>query len=559
MKKILRLFTVLVALLACAPINATDITLKEGDNKVSVNDFTVNATYTAKKTGKVVIDASVAFDKVECNGTTYSYSYAPGASHGAYHYEVNAEAGQVITMVSSFFLSNGSSIWVTENGAGPVPITVQQISPTNNKTFSWAVAGMMTINFNKAVVYDNIWMVASGKKYPVDEATAGSSVGCNLKNAIETAMEEGTLKEGDRFVVRMEGLRDMADATNRYNGNGVIEVAYLAPALQGKMVSAKVDGQDIQAGMQNSYTMLSYYDADGEEGLVRFEFSSNIKSIGRPRLRMGALDRSAEGLYYEGEVPYTIDGKTLTIDLRGELRSYARLFPGVDLEAMDVMGTEEFTTIALSIVNVIDESGNPMATDIPGNVGSFTYTFNFKEIVDNIVMDGDRAEDMEGSVKGEGDVVQLWIDQELKAIESVKVYFKVIDEGQGVDEEGVPVYVDGMTEVALSSIETISSDPYDGTVLGFTIPKMEAQIEMGGARIPAEGGQPLRIVLSVKTMNGMPHDLVINYVCRSLENGLCLQPAADSKAAAAYNLSGQRINAAQAKGIVVIDGKKILK
>lgn len=556
--KTLRLFFVLVSLLACGMINATDITLNEGQNMISVNDFVVNATYTVKSTGKVVIDAAVSFDKVECNGKTYTATYAPGSSKGAYHYEVDAEASQVISLECSFFLSNGSSIWITENGAGPVPISVQQVSPARNATFTWTYAGMMTINFNKSVIYDNIYLVAGGKKYPVDEATAGSSVGCNLKYAIQKALDEGSMKTGDRFVVRIEGLREMTDPTNRYNGNGILEVAYLAPAFPGELVSAKADGQDIHVGALNSYSILSYYDAEGEEGLFRFEFSKNVKSLSRVRLMMGALDRSAEGLYYEGSAPFTIEGNTVTVDLRGELRSYARLFPGVDLEAMDVMGTAEFTSIALSLVNVIDENNNPMATDMAGTIGSFTFTCNYKELVDNIVMDGDRAEDQEGSVKDEGDVVQLWVDQELKAIEGVSVYFKIVDEGQGVDEEGNPAYVDAMVQIPVADVRILSSDPYDGTVLGFTIPKLQSRIEQGGQLIQAAAGQPLRVVLKVKTMNGMPHDLVINYVTRASEDGLRTVTSSLGDAYI-YNLNGQQVDGRAAKGIVITGGRKILK
>lgn len=555
----------MVALLACGLTYATDFTLHEGENKINVNDFVVNATYTAKSTGKVIVDAFVVFDKVECNGTTYSYDYTPGAQHGAYHYEVNAEAGQVISIVSSFFLNNGTSIWISENGAGPVPVSIQQVSPARDQTYSWAHAGMMTINFNKSVVFDRAYLVAGGKKYAIDEASVGSSIGCKLKDVIEKAQEEGSMKTGDRFIVRFEGVREMADPTNLYNGNGILEIAYLAPAPQGRMVSAKADGQDIHASILNSYTILSYYDTDGEEGLLKFEFSKNIKSILRPRLRMGDLDRSAEGLYYEGDVPYSIDGKVLTIDLRGELRSYARLFPGVDLEAMEVSGTQPFTTISLALVNIIDEDGNPMATEQDGNVGSFAFTFNYKELEDNIVMDGDRSEDAEGSMKAAGDVVQLWIDQELKSIDGVSVFFKVVDDGQGVDDEGNPVYVDGKTELPLTDISILSSDPIDGCVIGFTIPQLQSQVELGGPVIPAADGQPLRIVIKVRTANGMPHDMAINYIFRSTEDGITTEDGISRitptavRNAASYGIDGLPVSGKSARGIVIIGGKKYMK
>ena len=102
MKQLLRLYFALVAFCACAQMYATDITLHEGENKINVNDFVVNATYTAKSTGKVVLDAFVVFDAVTCDGVTYEHVYAPGALHGVFHYEVDAKAGQTIQAISNF-------------------------------------------------------------------------------------------------------------------------------------------------------------------------------------------------------------------------------------------------------------------------------------------------------------------------------------------------------------------------------------------------------------------------------------------------------------------------
>lgn len=561
MNKFLRLLSVTAALVFCINASATDFTFKEGENKIVANDWVVNGTYTVQKTGKVAIDASSVFE-IKCNGTTYECTYAPGALHGAYHYEVDAEAGQVITIINTFFMNQGTSVWITENGEGAIPIEVQQISPAKEKKYNWSRAGQMTINFNKAVMFDNIFLVARGKKYEVDDATAGSSIGCFLKNAISNAYSDGNMKEGDEFVVRIEGLCEMANRSNLYNGDGILEVKYLAPGLQGQMVSAKVNSQGIHTSTINNYSLLSYYDTDGEDGVMTFEFDKNVKSAESVKLRMGILDRSSEGLYYESNAPYTISGKTLTVDLRGELRSYARLFPGTDLEAMEVMGTEPFTTISLSLINILDEEGSPMYTPAQGSVGSYSFTFNFKEIQDNIVMDGDRDVDTEGRQKGSGDTVQLWIDQQVKSIDGMSIFFKIIDEGQGTDSLGTPIYVDREAVVAVSDIKTLSSDPAEGTVLSFEIPQLKSKIEEGGEEIEAAVGQALRIVLRVKTMNGMPHDLIINYIYgNATTSPTAIESTgadANSKKGIIYNLAGQRVSN-NARGTLIIDGKKVLK
>lgn len=557
MRKVLRLCTLLLALSVSVVMSATDIVLHEGENVISVSDWVVNATYTVKNDGTIVVDAFTLF-QVSSQGVTYEHTYAPGSKHGAYHYEVNAKAGDVINVVNTFFMGKGS-VWVTENGSGPVPISIEQISPTAGVAFSWTRAGQMTVNFNKQVIYDNIYLVAGTKKYSVDEATAGSNVGCNLTNAIRTAITDGAMKPGDEFVVRFEGLREMLDDANLYNGTGILEIKYFAPGLQGRLVSSTVGGTALKEGVVNGYNLLSYYDTEGEDGIFRFEFDKAVKKVEGARLVMGLLDRSSEGLYYQEYLPVKIDGTVVSIDLRGDLRSYARLFAGVDLEALELKDTEAFTTIALALINVTDEQGNPMNSDAQGSVGSYTFTMNYKEIVDNIVMDGDRDVDVDGAEKRVGDDVQLWIDQQVKSIEGISIYFKVVDEGQGTDEEGTPVYVDGEVKVPASAIETVSTDPYDGTVLRFVIPELKKQIELDGAYIPAADGQKLRVVLQVKTNNGMPHDLVIEYVLRAEATGIEAVPSQAKTQGAMYKLSGQRVSRPTGRGIYVIGGKAVLK
>lgn len=548
----------MIALTACISMRATDITLQMGENVINVTDWMVNATYKVQTTGKVVIDAATVFE-VSCDGTTYEHQYASGAQHGAYHYEVDAEAGQVISMVCSFFMANGTSIWVSENGAGPVPISVQQVSPATNVKFGWQHAGQMSVNFNKPVTFDNIQLVAKGRKYGVEEATAWAGISCNLKSAIVRAIQEGSMKEGDPFVVRIEGLADQTDPTNKYGGDGVLELSYLAPALQGKLKSAQVNGTELVQNELNSYTMLSYYDAKGEDGVIRLEFDKKVMSAENVKIIMGNIDRSNEGLYYQGDVPFSIEENALVIDLRGELRSYARLFSGVDLEAMDVMLESAFTTLTLSVTNVVDMDGNPMESESQGAVGSYSFQMNYKEINDNIVMDGDREEDMEGSLKQIGDDVYVWIDQELKSIEGLHLYFKVIDEGQGQDEDGNPIYVDAMVSMGEEDIQTIESNDGEGVVLCFTIPELTWLLAEEEEAIAAAIGQPLRIVLQVKTKNGMPHDLIINYILDSPETGIRQAAQGRTQSPHAFWLSGQRAElAAGRKGILIKGGKKIL-
>lgn len=561
MKKIIRFFTLIMALFVSAAMYATDFTFVEGKNVLNAKDMVVNGTYTVKNTGKVLLEAAQVFAEVSCNGTTYTHSWVPGSTHGNYHYEVEAQAGQTIKVYDGFFMNSGTSLWITEMGTGPVPVNVQSVSPAQGAVFTWNQAGMMSVTFNKVVTMSGIKLLTpDNTAYDVSEIYVSNTISCNIKSALESAFADGKLAQGQTFRIRIEGICDINDKTNLYAKTGILSITYVAPALQGVMTDAKVNGYTLSEGGMNTYSVLSFYDPDGEDGLFVFTFDKGVKSVAAVKLRMGDLDRSTEGLYYEKEAPYSIQENKILVDLRGELRSYARLFPGVDLEAAGVLSEAAFQTINLSLAQVIDINGNTMASPGIGTVGSYSFNMGFKEIEDDIVMDGDREEDMEGRVKEENSRVQLWIDQQVKSIDGVSVFYQVPDIGQ----EGDSVYVQCEARIPAASIETLMSDPLDGTVLGFNMPaEFKGKVDVGGQQQDsyAEKGSTLRVQLSVKTMNGMPHDLVINYFYKEDTTGICELPREEkaSERQAIYNLQGQRVLDTNCRGVYIIGGKKVLR
>lgn len=551
----------LAALMFATDVNAGNSILKEGTNDVPMTNGNT-ATFTMPRTDKITIGTTESLF-VDCAGKDIPYNYMPSSLIGAYVYMFEANEGDVIT-ISGNSISTTTRINIT---VGSIDLKLESVSPKDNAIFSWSTQGMITLSFNKKVLLNSVKLnnPATGKSYNVDQLTIHNNlISFNITEALNQAYEDG-LQAGKIVLLKFEGIRDADDQSVLYGGNGSLTLTYGAPHKQTQMQSATVGNNALVLGLNENYNFMSYYAPDGEDGRFEFTFSNDIKEISSARITMGNLDQSTTGRFYNENIEPIIEGNKVIIDARGVMRSLARMFPSVDFETGNEEGRGQIDVshISFALSNVIDINGNPAYSNQQGSVGTFSYTFSYKEIVDNIIMDGDRPEDIEGSVKNSNDRVQLWIDQELKSIDGIAIYIQM-DNGQGTDEEGNPVYAQGLISMTPDQIETLFSDPLDGTVIGFNMPELKALADEPGTEEVVEkeyeavAGTVIRVVLQVTTTNGMPHDLVVNYFYKQNPTGIAEIQNTAIGTAKAYNLAGQQVGNA-VKGIVILNGKKVIR
>lgn len=567
MKRLLCTLCAILSLVFAQSAAADTYVFNEGANSIT-SYKTVEATYTVKNDGKVSIYTQEAGFIVKCNGTQYEGIYNTSESGYIFRYEVEAKANDVISIAISFAMS--TSVLITESTGEVAKIAVNSISPEDKKQYNWNItSGMITIQFKQNVKLSGVKVNWNGNNYNVDDLRQGYSqfVSFNITNALDNAYVDG-LVAGEPFTITLTGITDCNNPDNVYGEDGTLVVEYIAPHKQGILEKASVGGTTLTEGM-NTYNFRSYYAEDDTDGLFCFEFTTPVKSVNEVKLLMGNLDQSTSGKYYYEKVKNVrIEGNKLYVDARGTLRSLARMFPTINIEEYN-KDSEDRGYVNTGIINmvlqyVLDTNDNAMRSDGQGTSSTYSYTFNYKEIEDNIAMDGDREEDCEGTIKNGGERIQLWIDQQLKRIDALNVYIKV-DNGNLPDADGNPVYGTGAINIPVSDIQTISSSAVEGTVIGFTLPELKAMAEDVSAsgngetkEYEAVAGETVRVVLQVTTENGLPHDLVINYMYKTDVSGIAeiVAPALHGKQA--YNILGQPVDAS-AKGIIILNGKKIVK
>lgn len=544
MKKLLRLIMfIAIALNVQSAVAQTKF--NEGVNEVTAN-AAVNGRYTVQKAGIVTIETQERSFTVRCGDVEAN---VVTAYSGAYNtrYDVLAKSGDVISIVSPFYF--GSLIRITEIGRNSLPLNLVSITPNADNTFSWSSSGMITVQFNTDVTSSGASVAWNGKKYSVAEFRASGSqfVSCNITEALNNAYDAG-MKQGDDFTVTFSDIQSADDPANKYNDTGVLTIKYKAPYAQGRLVSAKAGTATLQVG-GNDYNFMSYYSLETQDGIFTFEFSENVGSIAEASLRMGSLTEASNGKYYMEKLKKVyIDGKRVTIDMRGEDRSLAKMFETVDFSQLetdeDSRGYVAFDHIDLVLNGVQDTHGNTMYSSGQGTIGSYTFTMVYKELEDNLAYEADSP--LEGEVVVEGQNVGVWISEDVKSISSVKVTYYVVED-ETLEE---PIYAPVTTSYPLS---LVANEPYPD---GGSIISLDLPTQMNGA----VEGEPVRVSMSFTTANDMPHSITLNYYYKMTPTGIATLPNAQQPSSAAkYNLQGQRIAAPRRGQVYLEGGKKHIK
>lgn len=543
-----KLFTFFAFVLSVA-LYADDYTFVEGVN--TVKSYTpANATFTPDRDGKVLVEAIEVW-KVSYDGKDVAYNYVPGGGY-AYIYEVDGvKAGTPVSIVNDFPFSGPSRVKITMYGNGPVPVQMTNVTPRTGVKFDWNTTGLVSVNFNKSVTLSSIKLVAGDYTADVDDVHVGSSLGFNITNALNAALDSEKLKAGEKFQIVIKGLSEATDRSNLYNGNGELVLEYIAPYAQHNFVSATVGENKLTYLQANTYKFLSYYAPDAEDGLFVFEFDGEIGKVGGVVMTMGNLDLDAQGKYHRSSLPYKVQGNKLIVDARGKLRTLAVLFPNVIVEepgegeeVNDERGSYDTEHVTITLQNVIDVNGNAFLCLAQGSVGSYSFVMNYEEIVDEAYIDGDNKADGEDVLAGEE--ISLWLSNAGIKFDALEVSYYVVlasqDSLAGEYEKRTVTVKDFVAE----------PDPLEGLIISFTMPEMPGVV----------AGTTVRVALqNASSADGMPHYLYIEFVAGDVMNALggVLLEGGAGKNTPAYRIDGVRALDKLTNGIYVKDGKKMLK
>lgn len=362
----------------------------------------IQATFTALETGPL---------RMTCSGTAFN-AYSDSAHTkeltGEFGY-VNNQSMRVYKVnkgdriyLYNFFSMDAGEITVVN---GTIPVKLHNTRPSTDSAsedyyggkFSISTNYIVQFNFNVPVKISGARMLVGGKSTSLSADAAGSTVEVTVHTGIIDKYRSGEIKEGDTVRIEVLDVREKDNESNIYGTDGTASVEYVMHARPTELVSS--ENTPNANGLPR---MLSYYMADNDAARLRFTFSGPMSSaegktaIGR--LTYGNIDIIEAGMYVE-EIPATVDGNTVTVDLSGKRRRPEDMLPLL-AEA------DRLPYIAFQLRNMYDANGQRIYTGVRSNPVSLSYSFGVETLQYNIASDYTPAV---GQTLAQGDAMEIYI------------------------------------------------------------------------------------------------------------------------------------------------------
>lgn len=442
---------------------------------------------------------------------TQSYYGASGEKVRVYP----VTAGTPLYFYNSFPLDAGSFRIVVGNEQ----VELVDVTPAANGTpVSLSTNYSATLSFSIPVKYTKCTLSVNGYSTELTATVSNSYITINWFNTLLNWYNEKKIQAGDILTLTLTGIRDANNASNRPDfGNGVGKVV-LNFTMAAKPAELVWESGTPTSGMSD---FLTYYLPDSDQGLVKLVFSEDIDPKCHPvaELTYGDIDNIELGMYIE-KVPVSIEGKTVTVDLRGVTRFPEDMIPGLP--------DQKF--IDLRIVGIKSVDGQYVLTGYAASPYSFGYTYNLKSLVYSIAADWVPAA---GSTLTGGEEMEIWV------LNGQNIKFESVDFSYVKDGQAAKV------SVPYSDLKaTVDSD--DAMLYHLTAPTIDADADTD---ITVSFGGLL-------CADGLDHttDIFVRYKAASAAVDGISAEEGDNKY---FDLMGRQVSA-PAKGIYICNGKKVI-
>lgn len=332
------------------------------------------------------------------------------ASDG-YIYSCEVEEGKTYYFSTSTIL-DPVVITVYYGSGGGLPITLSA-NYSDGDTYTLSSSNL-ELTFDRTVAVDHNWIEygenADGTFSTKEEIPAGYInailttqyfYNIELSKFIREMSESGKLNVGDKFRITLEGIHDAENESVIYGDDGNYSVTLVMGEMPGELVSVDPAQGTI---------LYTYYPENGEEGLLTFTFSDDLntdKSKVSVSVSYGDTEAGSYGSY---SPEFTIDGKTVVVDIRGY-----RFPESVESSRGDVAAT----VITVAIKGLTTADGRDIITNNSSAGTSaivMAYTLQKQEI--------DFYYDFlpsEGSSLADYSEILIWLPEQVGAITFEKV------------------------------------------------------------------------------------------------------------------------------------------
>lgn len=178
-----------------------------------------------------------------------------------------------------------------------------------------------------------------------------------LRDLMDYLMDGGKIAVGDKFTIRLEGIADANDPSLIYGEDGTFSIT-----LELGEMPATLLGIDPADGS----TIYTYYPEGGEDGFFVFTFSEPLNEDKTGVDVLFSWGDKEAGSYEEYHPDFTIEGSTVTVDIRG-IR--------IPEEVEGSRGMNGNTLVSLAITGLTTADGGGVETNYPSSGSSGILAF----------------------------------------------------------------------------------------------------------------------------------------------------------------------------------------
>lgn len=354
--------------------------------------------------------------------------------------EVKVESGKTY-----YFLTRGLSkgeLTVTF-GEKATPLELLSLSKEEGTTLNLSIDTLLGFTFNRMVKVGNCTLSSGSVIGNLTASTHDYGFTVSIKDVLYKWLKEGNVKAGDEVVLTVTGLCNANDENDKYNGNGVLTVKYIAGALPAELVSVTNSPEDMN--------FLSYYLPTDERGVVTLTFNRSMGEDATAKLFYGDIEGSN---VYTESLPVKVKDTQLIVDLRGKRRLPSDMLPNASADVW-----EQYKTISLKVSNVKDVEGNYAMSTSQGTTGSYTFNYTIEVVEFDIAR---QFTPDEGTSLDDYPTIELWIR------EDDSFTYEGVDFTYSVNGKPETVFV------PISQITKKDSPDGDGVLLTIPVPNKAA-------------------------------------------------------------------------------------
>ena len=450
MKKLVQSLFVIMALIGFTSLSAKAELFPTDGSAITLGETYQLEAYKSYSATVVITESGVMLQDggsdLEIEGLEKSY-----VGYGSYGqiWSWNVEAGNTYTIEAGFVMSAGSVAFTMESQKGlelvlTNPAANEVLAPNSNGT------GTIDLVFGSTVKFDEAYLVVGDKLTAIPSVNSPDNyLSLDVSSAMKNMYNDELLNPdgGTALTLKVVGLRTASGVL--YNGDGNLEIPYVASARLADIVSYKIPD-----------SFKSYFVKGNTDGVCEFVFDRDLANDGSIIAVISCGD--PETSYYTEEITPVVNGSTITVDLCGKLRD-------LNSYASDV--------IQLRISNVKDINGLATAGSGQGSQASYSFYMPYEYVAPvNIVSEFTPASG--SSLKGVKEI-EIWFNNASAiTFDGVKITYSdggvektiVIPNAdlniQTADNDvtvtfAVPAELEGKDKICVSLDNVVSSDGHD--------------------------------------------------------------------------------------------------